>query len=249
MNLLEVFVLGEQIEGIREWCVRRNQVKGRNGLRARLDWVTNEIERLDFALETRQLHEWLDRLGRYRGRTRLTEKDALELVQVIHSWATLIGKDLYDRPVIEVNIQTLRPVDIAAGPRAFVQYVTWKHLSRLTKSGLSDATKCLAVGASTASAMACFRVAEDIVRRYFAVKTHSKPPNNWKELLGRLLKAPDVKASLLGHLDYLRDRRNEAEHPDRLFTQEQAERIFITVIDLLHEIYSEMPASRKHRAL
>jgi len=40
------------------------------------------------------------------------------------------------------------------------------------------------------------------------------------------------------HLNYLHDRRNEAEHPDRIFNQEETERAVIAVIDVVHEIYS-----------
>jgi hypothetical protein len=247
MELLDVFVLGEQIEGLHDWCVSRAKVKGKQGLLTRLNWVALEINRLGFQLETRQLDQWVARLTRYRGTKRLKVNDSIELGEVIHSWRGLIGKELFDRPIMEVHAVNLRPIDLANGPRAFVDPANWRRLSRISRNGLKDATKSLAADAPTASVMVCFRVAEDLVRRYYRFKIGGEAPTSWKETLVQLTKTQGK--SIIGHLDYLRDRRNQAEHPDRIFTMEEAERVFMAVVDLIHEIYSEIPPRKiKRRA-
>jgi hypothetical protein len=166
----------------------------------------------------------------------LTVKDSAELTDVLQTWAVLLEKELFDKPTFEVQAGNLLPNEIAEGPRAFIRPEIWRRLSRITRSGLSDATKCLAAGADTAATMICFRVAEDIVRRYVKRKTGAAP-RGWGEFLDRLKKTKSIPRSLIGHLDYLRDRRNEAEHPDRIFDHDEAERAFIAVIDLIHEMY------------
>jgi len=245
MDLLDAFRLGAELENLYVWSTVGIRVKGKQGLLDNLKRVTENIEDLDFMIETTQLHQWISRLTQYRGTKHVTEKDSIKFREIIQCWRVLIEKGLFDRPIIEVSARNLQPKDIATGPTSFVKPEIWRHLSRIAKSGLSDATKCLAAGAYTAAAMVCFRVTEDIVRRYFKFKTGKKPPKSWKELLDILSKRQNIRHSLIGHLNYLRDRRNEAEHPERTFHQEEAERIFMTVIDLAHEIYSEIPTQKR----
>ena len=245
MDLLDAFRLGAELENLYIWSTVRTKVKGKQGLLANLKNVTKHIEYLDFAIETTQLHQWIDKLTQYRGTRLLTKDDSAELRETIKCWRVLVEKELFDKPIIEVSARNLQPKDIAAGPMSFVKPEIWRRLSRIARSGLSDATKCLATGAHTAAAMVCFRVTEDIVRRYFKFKTGKKPPKSWKELLDILSKRQNIRHSLIGHLNYLRDRRNEAEHPERTFHQEEAERIFMAVIDLAHEIYSEIPTQKR----
>jgi hypothetical protein len=248
MELLDVFELGEEFEGLRDSCVTRAKVKGKEGLLSRLNWLAVEIDRLGFELETRQLNEWVARLARYRGTKRLKVKDSIELGQVVHAWRGLIGKELFDRYIIEIQAVNLRPIDLANGPRAFVDLTDWRRLSRISRNGLSDATKCLAADAPTASVMVCFRVVEDLVRRYYRFKMHTEAPDNWREAMIQLTKTYVKGRSLIGHLDYLRDRRNQAEHPDRIFSVEEAERVFMAVVDLIHEICAEIPPRRRATA-
>jgi hypothetical protein len=43
---------------------------------------------------------------------------------------------------------------------------------------------------------------------------------------------------ILGYLRYLKEKRNEAEHPGKRFTQEESEKIFIHIKELLEELKS-----------
>jgi hypothetical protein len=167
----------------------------------------------------------------------LTEKDSTELREVIRFWWVLLEKELFDRPIIEVRAKNLKAGDLVQGPKSFVKPETWKRLSRIAKNGRSDATRALSAGAFTASVMVCFRVTEDIVRRYYAFKTGKRARGSWKQPIDQLNKIQLASPSLVGYMDYLRDRRNEAEHPDRIFDQEEAERAFLAVVGLIHEIY------------
>lgn len=85
--------------------------------------------------------------------------------------------------------------------------------------------------------MICFRAAENIVRRYYTKLTEkSAAGKSWGGILNDLEQDQQLKPSLLGYLRYLKDKRNEAEHPDKRFTQEESERIFLQIKGLLDEI-------------
>jgi ribosomal protein S17E len=87
--------------------------------------------------------------------------------------------------------------------------------------------------------MVSFRVAENIVRKYYSKLTgKSAVGKSWAEILNELEQSKQLKQSLLGYLRYLKDKRNEAEHPDKRFTQEESERIFLQIKGLLDEIGS-----------
>jgi len=45
-----------------------------------------------------------------------------------------------------------------------------------------------------------------------------------------------LKASHIGYLTYLKDKRNEGQHPDKRFQQEESERILLHVKELVLEL-------------
>jgi hypothetical protein len=240
MDFLDVFRLGAELESLYDSTVLRLKVKGKGPLLVKLKRITRDIERLDFPIATTELHDWIDRLGKYRGHKKLTEKDSAELREVIRSWRVLLEKELFDRPIIDIRANKLKAGDLVQGPKSFLKPETWKRLSRIAKTGLSDATRALSAGAFTASVMVCFRVTEDIARHYYTSKTGKKARESWNQLIIELSKMQMASLSMVGLLNYFRDRRNEPEHPDRIFSQEEAERAFVAVVDLIHEIYPEI---------
>jgi hypothetical protein len=119
------------------------------------------------------------------------------------------------------------------------------RISDVARNDLSNGVRCLYHGIHTAAAMVSLRASEDAVRRYYEFKTGQKVGSaDWKFILDELLKRQDVRRSLVGHLDYVREKRNEAEHPDRIFDQDEAENTFLTVTNLIKEIYDEIPIAK-----
>jgi len=87
--------------------------------------------------------------------------------------------------------------------------------------------------------MISLRVAENLVRKYYTKITGSiAMGKSWGEILNELEQSKKVKPSILGYLRYLKEKRNEAEHPDKRFAQEESERIFLYVKGLLEELRS-----------
>ncbi len=124
----------------------------------------------------------------------------------------------------------------------FFDKEVWEQITEIGKSDFSDAAKCLLVGASTPATMITMRATEEILKAYYIQKTESEPGRKtWGTLTDELKRVPEIDTSLIGHLDYLRTaRRNITQHPNRTFTQREAERIFMEVIPTIHSIYSDM---------
>lgn len=123
----------------------------------------------------------------------------------------------------------------------YLGYDLATKLSSTTKSDLEDAMKCLRCGIATPAAMISLRAAEDVVRKYYELKFSEKSGRtSLKEILDKLMERSDVDKTLMGYLHYIRTKRNEAEHPEKIFRQEEAEEMFITVTNAIKEIHTQM---------
>lgn len=130
-----------------------------------------------------------------------------------------------------------------AGLFRFLGAATSK-ISIVAKNDLENAVRCIYHGIPTAAAMVALRASEDAVRKFYEFRTHANPgSDDWKKILNKLLEQEDVRKTLIGHLDYVREKRNEAEHPDKIFDQAEAENTFLTVTNLITEIYREIGIS------
>ncbi len=131
---------------------------------------------------------------------------------------------------------------LISGRSSFLNEDILKHLPDSTKNDLSDAIKCILLHLPTPAAMITFRVSEDILRLYYEKKTQKSPVGKWwKEIIDELSKMEDVKKQHLNdYLNYLRTKRNEAEHPGKIFTQDECEHAFMQVINLIKEVSKEI---------
>ena len=110
-------------------------------------------------------------------------------------------------------------------------------LDEITKEDLKDALTCILHLLPPPAAMISLRVAENLLRKYYTKITGNSATNkSWGEILNELEQNKKVKPSILGYLKYLKEKRNEAQHPDKRFTQEESERIFIHIKELLEEL-------------
>lgn len=115
-----------------------------------------------------------------------------------------------------------------------------KEAPPITIHDLDEAIKCLSYGAPTASVMIGLRAVESMVRELHHSVTGRRSTKAWADLLDEVDK--DLKNRgeqpplLFGYLDYIRDVRNKADHPDKVFTSREAEQIFMHVIYTIQEI-------------
>lgn len=136
--------------------------------------------------------------------------------------------------------QIISKESLLKGVEHFIGYDIVNKLSPVAKSDLEDAIKCIFHGIATPAAMVSLRASEDAVRKYYELKTgQTAGMSGWKDILDQLLQRTDVNRILMGHLDYIRVKRNEAEHPEKLFSQKEAENTFLEVTSAIAEIYKE----------
>lgn len=111
-------------------------------------------------------------------------------------------------------------------------------LDEIAKKDLQDGKNAILHNLPTPASMILFRVAENIVRKYYTQITGNQiGRKNWGNILDELLAHKKKEnESLMGYLLYLKNKRNEADHPDKRFTQEESERILLNIKNLYEEV-------------
>lgn len=194
-----------------------------------------------------RVHGWIKYFERdYRRGEKLTKKDAESLKKDVEKWTTMLRRELKERPCIEMvkgalNQKALIDTSLGKSSSFFAEEI-WLKIPEIARSDFSDAAKCLLVKTSTPAAMIALRGTEAIVREYYTFKTGMTGEKKPLGTIIRELRAqPDANTSLLGYIDYLRSqKRNLAQHPDKIFTESEAERVFMEILNAVHDIYSEM---------
>ena len=221
------------------------QVKGENLIFEVLRRIYPVIEQLssvypNIAATRDSVRDWiayLDKKYAERGvlfgpPTHLGYSDAGRLAKDAQDWHSEILRAYAQQGTVLINEETVE----AILPRELVA-----KLDSIGRDDLDDGVNCILHLLPTPAAMVLLRVAENIVRRYYA-KISGTPSDNarWGEILKELEQTQQTKKSLLGYLQYLKEKRNEAEHPGKRFSQEEAERILIHVKGLLEEVQTNL---------
>lgn len=104
-----------------------------------------------------------------------------------------------------------------------------------------ESVKALAHDIPTASAMIALRAVEGAIREVCKKLKSNECKKSWKEALDEVeeeLKSKGLESkSLEGYLDHFRKVRNEAEHPDRIFSKKESEYILMHSAYAIEELY------------
>jgi len=200
-----------------------------------LEYLAKEYSELSKVVNSMRM--WIDYLDKKYAENQglffsppfyIETKDAEELSRYAKEWMYTIINEYEKRGTIlikEEKTEQILPESLLAS------------LDETTREDLYDALKCILHLMPTPAAMISMRVAENLVRRYYTKITGNAAINkSWGDILNELEQSKKVKPSILGHLRYLKEKRNEAEHPDKRFTQEESERIFLHIKELLEEL-------------
>jgi len=189
---------------------------------------------------------WINRLGRdYKSNQRLTRKDSEEISADGLLLADLFSTELINQVKLELvyngclNIEDL--LQTSKGKRSVIfDSKIWKKLPKIAKSDFSQGAICLLAGAYTPAAMVCLRGMEEVIRDYYRIKIGEPRRKKLFDLIDELKKLPNANKQLLGYLDYIRaEKRNFAQHPNKIFTQKEAESIFTLIVNAVHDLYSK----------
>jgi len=252
LDFSDVFDLGSTAEFLRQSDTAEYEVKGNR-------WIIDTLYTLMVGLDIckiedetiyENIKEWTTRLERnYKKGQKISKKDGKELSEDAARWQDLIDKELCARPCIEFKRGALNQKALLltseAKPSDIFEKKMWKELPKIAQSDFSDSAKCLLIGASTPATMVALRGIEAVIREYYTLKTKKEVRNkNLGVIIKELQKVPEVNQKLIGYIDYIRsEKRNIAQHPDKVFTQREAERIFMEIISATHDIYTEILSS------
>lgn len=257
MDLYDAFFLGGDIEYIKnvkdleEEIVKVRKKTKLLSLLSILRRISRDLIEYDINDQMQEIvSDWITKFEReYKAGQKIKEADAEELSEDGDKLEGMISRELYNRPIVELTrkgaLSQRALLATSDGlPSAIFNKKIWEKLSSIAKSDFSDAAKCLLVEASTPATMVALRGLEAVIRDYYSFK---KGQECGKKALGVIIRElrslPDANTKLLGYIDYLRsEKRNLAQHPDKTFTQREAERIFMEIINAVHDISLEMPS-------
>lgn len=247
MDLIKIYSMGVTLQYIKRCPVIGAEVKGENFLLDNLNRLYTYLEELKISPITRyDINLFIKRCENYKGDEQLNTKDAFDLQEYEKLWTDRISNELMDRVTIEVFTDgTLNYKKIILGGKSFFPEDVWGDLSPISQSDLNDACNCLLTRSWTPAVMISLRASEDSIRKLYEAKTENKAKLGWKQILDELSKLEGANKTLIGYLDYIREMRNTAEHPDKIFNQMDAERAFHQVVDVIIVIHKELEATRQ----
>jgi len=247
MDLRNIYSLGTNLGYIGVSGSLKPYVKGENYLIEAFERAVRELEKTKLCDSTQlAIKKMIDKLNKsYKEKEELRKEDGEEISDLCKLWHDRIMNELRERAVIEVFTEgTLNPKKLLAGGKEFFGEETWNELSIISKNDLDDACNCLLTQSWTPAVMISLRAAEDNIRIFYKEKTKKNPPEGWNDILRELETTKIMDKTLIGYLDYIREMRNKAEHPDKIFNQTEAEGAFHQVIDIIRIINEEIKAQK-----
>ena len=146
----------------------------------------------------------------------------------------------------------INPKNLIKGVGSFLSEECLSSLNRIEKRDLLDACGCILVGSPTAAEHIALRAAESLLRRWYKYKTGTELEyKTWGLVLDKLVKEyPEEtkRPTELGSLGYLKQRRDEVAHPERISTSTEADATLMTVFSLVERltpIFSTLTSSKK----
>lgn len=184
----------------------------------------------------------------------LTDEERANLAQRAITWTHLLNQEFKREKRVPVSDTGLLDVDLLVdSPENLFTSVVWDWLDERPKSDLQEACKTIVVGCSTASVMLSLRAVEHCLRKWYEQNNESLDAA-WGRVLDQLMEeyAEDDKKNdtvltqlsdlppVLSNLYYLKEKRNEVNHPDESPSPQEARRTLIIVASTITEIFEEM---------
>ena len=244
MNLQQAYLIGETLQYITRTPSLKAYVKGDGFIIDNLRVILYYLKEFSLSpITQREIEGMIKKFeDAYEEKNPLTDKDAEIITEKVKLWDDRIKNELAERIMIEVFTDgTLNFKKLLSGGKSFFPEDIWNTLSDISKSDLNDACNCLLTRSWTPAVMISLRASEDSIRKFYNFKTGKDPQKKgWKNILDELSKIQDINKTLLGYLDYIREIRNTAEHPDEVFDQMEAERVFHQVVNMIIVINQEL---------
>lgn len=257
ITLPDVFRLGLHFEYL------RNIVDSTEGEDLRKRDILQVLEDIDGILSNQDTGEIVSELVSKRQRKvgeptdpdeKISEEQAEEIKKQVTSWIHLFSRDLASENRIPAVASGVLDMDILTErPNELFDPEVWEWLDERPKQDIEEACRSVAVGCATASVMLSLRAVEHCLRKWYEQDNESLDAA-WGRVLDRLMEeyAEEDKRNdtvltqlsdlppVLTSLYYLKEKRNEVNHPEESPSPREARRTLLIVSSTITEIYEVM---------
>lgn len=189
----------------------------------------------DIGLEAKNYHNLLSNYGEQA----ISEDTKNKLRDTRTRWDIIIRERLEDLYLV-TSKSKIDPRHLMRGIVAFLNEEQFSFLEEIEVSDLNEACRCILVGSATAAEHIALRAAENLLRRWHEHKTSKVMEyKTWGTVLDRLVKEyPEEKKrpKEIAFLGYLKQRRDEVAHPDRISSLTEAETMLMNICCLIEGI-------------
>lgn len=158
-------------------------------------------------------------------------------------WANEVARMLDRETRIAVHDYGLFDVKEAMNnPELLFKPEVWNWLPEFCRKDIEESCRSLAAKCPTASVMLSLRAVEERLRFWYKTETGKEIDNPyWGNVIGELESHyEENRPPVLSNLDYLREKRNEVNHPDKSPTFHEAVTTLYVMSGTIREIYGEV---------
>lgn len=258
LTLSDAFTLGQAVEYLRQGSINGYEVGEANG-----DKIFGVLEEVKIILQSREIDspvsgkvsQFLTDIESEYGSPdeKLDSKNAEELERQATTWANLLQQDLKKErrlPVAETGMMDAQ--ELLESPESMFSKPVWNWLHQRPKSDIQEACRSVVVDSPTASVMLSLRAAEHCLREWHEDQTGNELEAAWGRVLDRLIHeyvddseemSPQEQLSslppVLSNLYYLKEKRNEVNHPEKSPDNSEARRTLMLVAGTISDIFDE----------
>lgn len=258
VTITDVFHLGLQFEYLRDIVNSDNREN-----RPSEEHVIEILENIESSLANQNTRGVVSELvskqqqkikNTKNSKEKITRDQAETLKKQVTSWIHLFSRDLANEIRIPAAGSGVLDLDVLIErPSELFNDEVWNWLDQRPKDDLKEACRSVAVGCATASVMLSLRAVEHCLREWYEQENESLDAA-WGRVLDQLMeeyaeedKRNDTVLTQLSDLPpvlttlyYLKEKRNEVNHPEESPTAREARRTLLIVSSTITEIYSVM---------
>ena len=169
------------------------------------------------------------------GEPEVSEQTQNKLRDTRTRWDAVIVERLQDFYLVSPN-SIIDPKKLLQGIDGFLDPQQLSLLEQIEVLDLNEACRCILVGSATAGEFMALRAAESLLRRWYEHKTGNKLSRaTWGVVLDKLAKEypESSRPKEIFLLGYLKQRRDEIAHPERVSRLTEAEATLMSVCSLI----------------
>ncbi|HDY7443190.1 TPA: HEPN domain-containing protein [Vibrio vulnificus] len=176
----------------------------------------------------RKLPEIKEKLAGLEPEEIIDEELAKDINNIVLSADGALDAELQLKKVLVVTPKRFNSDMLLETPSSLLAKGSWVELPDIAQQDFSSATRCVAMGLSTAAAFHLMRCVEEMVKQlYFSfVKTNRMKSPMWGPMVKKLETKNNPKPSveLIETLDMIRRNfRNPTQHPDKIYSEDEAQ--------------------------